>query len=1553
MMIKKINIIIVLTFFFIFFNIYPNNGVINKGELNTGRTLIISEDEEKRVTNDVLTNIVGRGVYEFDISDKNDDYQRVEKYNQETKIIAELEILSDENQKLKLSYDYTGGFEVDDVKIFCREKSSKSLEEMGDELRLIDSKTEELEFEAGKIYEIFLVGIVTDVKKLGDNGRGSITVEKVGLTKDTVSGNIFIVNNLNENGLILVEKTVDRSKVFLGELVKYTVKIKNKTGTDLESYYLKDYLPAGLEVIKKSIKVSEGYTAAFTEKVSREFILDIKKNEGAIEVDSEIEISYVVLVKVMAKIGRNSNLVKVKGLKNTYFYSSNTSSATVEVQSNTFVNKGVIFGRTFIDENKNGLYDENIDVTVPGVKIFLENGDYVISDIDGKYSLYGQVAISHVAKIDMKSVPEGAKLSKITNKHSENGESAFINLKTNQLYKINFAFVDANEKFKERVSGRKEILKNEKTEIERLVFDKELNFNRIKEKIERARKEGTVDGRGEVDFKVAKEDGKKIELKEEIVKFKTNVIPYDQLDKVLVKLDNELDFINVKDGDMVSEIVTFQVKGPRNGALNIILNGKTVPLDRIGLSASSQENDLFFLEYNAVAMTPGENEVELTYSDPFGNVRGRKKIKLKAAGKFYDFTLEQYIDSGSKQGEIGDTIPLILKAKDRFGNPITHDVGISIYADKGTWASKDSDKDRVGLQTVSNKNGMAILEYYPEPGSRSIKFSVDVEGKEKVIDIPLEIPTEPFFLNGIFESRLDFNREFGQMFYLFEEKIEDLNKGGDHLYSYRNAFYGEGYIYEDYYLTLSYDNLKNEERGFGYVDPEEYFLVYGDNSVKGYQAKSSSRFYGKLEKGKSYIMYGDYDTADIAQENVKVAKYSRNITGLSGKYIGEKFDFGFFLSDIDSTQEIDKIRGRGISGPYKISNPDIVEGSERIEIITYQSGTLNIELDRRKLTRFEDYTIDYDLGEVYFSSPIPSVDSDFNPIYIEINYEVEKGSGNETHLVYGVTGTYKYKDWLKVSANRGEDLDPLHKEKIESVSIAIEKGNHTFYGEYGITSTELKGNGEGVYLEYQYEGEKIKGGSIYKGASKDFDNSNAPLTPEQQILEFEGEYKYGEKNALKLDGLVQIDEKEKKHKTELYIGNDHIISKNLSLEGGYKFYYMKDGETDDSGTSSININTVGAKAKYTPEKYENISTYLEYEQDIFSTNYKRMGVGGRYEFENGTALYIKHEVFSELQDKTALNPEDDKNRWLVGLEGSLLNNSKYFSEYRVKKNGEDELPEVGTGIKNSWDVNEKLKFRGTFERIEPILKSNEDNRIDTTSLTFGFDYRFTEKIVMKHDIELSWNEKRSLLLKNNYGQEFTESLFFVGKNRYYEDGDDGYENKLALGLAYRDATNDKYNSLNKYELNYSDNIISEGIQDVSHILRTSHSYQFTRRAIASATLAVEYREFDYPEVPRSCYTAYLFASTFSYDIKENWNVGINYFVIGDEDFKAGYQGVSLEVGYLFKNNLWLSLGYNWIMYPPDLYAENLTEERQDGFNLRFRMNIGDVYDRTRAWIKGD
>ncbi len=162
----------------------------------------------------------------------------------------------------------------------------------------------------------------------------------------------------------------------------------------------------------------------------------------------------------------------------------------------------------------------------------------------------------------------------------------------------------------------------------------------------------------------------------------------------------------------------------------------------------------------------------------------------------------------------------------------------------------------------------------------------------------------------------------------------------------------------DYLLTLGYDSDKDgRERLFRDIQPDKFYPVYGDSSVKGYDAQSTGHLYVRVDKNKSYLLAGDLSTQSISQART-LGAYNRSLSGVKEHYSSGGQVVEVFASRSAQRQIVQEIPANGTSGPYEIRAGSFVENSERVEIITRDRNQPSIVLDTSTLSRFSDYELE-------------------------------------------------------------------------------------------------------------------------------------------------------------------------------------------------------------------------------------------------------------------------------------------------------------------------------------------------------------------------------------------------------------------------------------------------------------------------------------------------------------------------------------------------------------------------------------------------------------------
>src|SRR5207249_4508756 len=112
---------------------------------------------------------------------------------------------------------------------------------------------------------------------------------------------------------------------------------------------------------------------------------------------------------------------------------SNVAIAKVKLIDGVFTDKSVVIGKVFVDINHNRIQDAG-EPGIPGVRLYIEDGSYVITDSEGKFSFYGLTPRTHVLKVDPTTMPLGSKLEVLSTRNAEYAETLFLDLKRFEMH---------------------------------------------------------------------------------------------------------------------------------------------------------------------------------------------------------------------------------------------------------------------------------------------------------------------------------------------------------------------------------------------------------------------------------------------------------------------------------------------------------------------------------------------------------------------------------------------------------------------------------------------------------------------------------------------------------------------------------------------------------------------------------------------------------------------------------------------------------------------------------------------------------------------------------------------------------------------------------------------------------------------------------------------------------------------------------------------------------------------------------------------------------------
>jgi uncharacterized repeat protein (TIGR01451 family) len=439
--------------------------------------------------------------------------------------------------------------------------------------------------------------------------------------------------------------------------------------------------------------------------------------------------------------------------------------------------------------------------------------------------------------------------------------------------------------------------------------------------------------------------------------------------------------------------------GPRD-RVRLLLNGTEVsPLNYDG-AATNKARSVAVSKWRGVDVVDGDNQFEATVLDESGNTVWKDTRVVHYGGG----PVRAQVDKeASKLVADGRTRPVIaLRMFDKYGKPARAGTLATFSVDspyRSWWEVEQLDDNQIlstgprEPQVEVRENGLALIELEPTTTSGNailrIRFNERQSDEYKVWLAPA---ARDWILVGIAEGTAAYNTISGNMeTATAAEREEGFEQDG------RAAFFAKGRIKGDFLLTMAYDSAREKKDARdtfrGTIEPDRYYLLYGDGTEQRFEAASQSKLFLKIERRQFVALFGDYDTGFTVTE---LTRYNRSLSGLRADFGGERLQITGFAARTDTGLVQDELQGDGTSGLYRLTRSPIVIGSDKLRIEIRDRFEITRVVETRELSRFLDYDLDYERGTVFFKEPVPSRDADLNPIFIVADYEVRTGGEDQT-----------------------------------------------------------------------------------------------------------------------------------------------------------------------------------------------------------------------------------------------------------------------------------------------------------------------------------------------------------------------------------------------------------------------------------------------------------------------------------------------------------------------------------------------------------------------------
>ncbi len=458
------------------------------------------------------------------------------------------------------------------------------------------------------------------------------------------------------------------------------------------------------------------------------------------------------------------------------------------------------------------------------------------------------------------------------------------------------------------------------------------------------------------------------------------------------------------------------------------------------------------------------------------------------------------------KGRFDETAPKAAKLADLRGGKWTGEDPLKVYDGNarevrnipitggailvsGTKVPAGQEVHVMGIPVPVDHKGNFAVRHIVAPGTHDVEVVfVDKKGTAAAFNRSATIPDNDWFYVAMADITAGRNAVSGPA-----NVVRADDRDGYAKESYVNgrvAFYLKGKVKGEYLITASADT---KDQPFGSLfsgfdskdpryllrklDPNKYYPVYGDDSTTTEDAPTRGKFYVRVDRGDSNIMWGNFKTTITGTEFVR---YDRGLYGARGQYVsdeatthGERVTKAeVFAAEPGTIPGRDVFRGTGGS-LYYMRRQNITQGSERITVEIRDKET-GIIVRSKTLVPTQDYEINYLQGRVVLKSPLASTAVDDFIVqtgslsgyeqYLVTTYEYAPSLEANKDKVVGGRGTHWVNDHVQVGVSGYDQNGAGREQRIVGTDVTVRATPGT-YVKAEVARSNGVGDGETISLD--------------------------------------------------------------------------------------------------------------------------------------------------------------------------------------------------------------------------------------------------------------------------------------------------------------------------------------------------------------------------------------------------------------------------------------------------------------------------------------------------------
>ncbi len=1146
-----------------------------------------------------------------------------------------------------------------------------------------------------------------------------------------------------------ITKSVDRARAEIGDTLTYRIQVHNPTAGPIRDTMVRDRLPDSFHYVATTARLSRGTSAQDSiepETVNGELLFAI----GEIAHGSTAQLLYRVRVGANAHDGDQQNVAFAAG----QFLSGEQTAAgpaiaSVKLGSGVFSTRQIIVGRVFTDMNGNGQFDVG-DKPVPDVRLYLNSGQSVITDSQGLYNFPSLGDGAQVIALDPTTVPKGQVLS---DGGTYAGRSWSRLLRTpvggGALLRQNFILVAASGE----AAGSKS---SDKSLIDREDANSNIHSQPAGSKAPQASDSipaGTERVAGSnADAKVVKTSF--------FLPTTAGRYEFAATETIAPVPPGSVQVLSpAADSIVMTPALEVMARVTLKWTAKLEVNGEQISEKNIGTSRLDQKNQVATFTFVSIGLRPGPNLVRLTPISPDGTPGHAEELTVMGRGQARRIEIvpeKTEIHAGGRDSTI---VKILLF--DQWNHP-ANDNQVAIESSLGQLVSmenKDSTRvpqkspgndsaliDRALAQQASGRstqapdqivlplnNGEASVRLVgpASPGEVQLRaLSGEIDTRASVRVVPEIRPT---ILVGLAEAS-------------FGPSVPEINLRGEQGNSRnRLSFFYNGRLWGENILTLSYDTQRPINRTTGHdrlfqLDPlDRVYPLFGDSSTRYEAAQSNSKLYARLDHGRSYAMFGDFE-ADM--EGLTLTGYTRKLTGVKLHAENSQGDFVTITGARPDTAFARDVFPAGTLSILRLSNGDILQGSENVVLEVRDRRNPEIILSSEALIRSVDYNLNPLDGELFLLRYISTFDSSLNLMQLVVTYEHSAGGISSGIYTGRAQKSFKglgLKLGLSTIVHPQSDLGNFFLGGIDGEKTLPLRGNLRFAwarsrgqfigGGNAIGSGDSEHDGDAYQVDLTQPlpfRQAILRARYQRAAAGFFNPFGATITPGSRRGEASFEFKPLTKSMVKFGLVSERNQTATVNNSRLTLSAawDQVVNERLRFHFGYDHRSF----SDDLNNHSVGSNLITAAAEINPT--DKLQLSIKREQNLTEadpTYPNQTTLGATYRVNEWVKVFLTQRLASApivpIADValTGFAATGSRRETAIGVETRLGKLTSMIGRYQIENgiNGNDSFAVIG--LQHRLPVSDKLSLDLGFERGFHLA----GNGRSFNSATLGFGWQPT------------------------------------------------------------------------------------------------------------------------------------------------------------------------------------------------------------------------------------